>query len=62
MTRTHVVDNSERPGQPEPGEDPAANSPDVREQARVIEPRPKPRDIRKAEEREDAAEEREERG
>ena len=61
MTKTRVVDNSERPAQPEPGEDPATNSPDVREQARLVEPRPRPRDIVKADEREKAAEEREER-
>ena len=34
MTKTRVVDNTNRPAQPEPGEDPATQSPDVREQAR----------------------------
>lgn len=34
MTNTRTVDNTNRPGQPEPGEDPATQSPDVREAAR----------------------------
>jgi hypothetical protein len=34
MTKTRVVDNRNRPAQPEPGEDPATQAPDVREQAR----------------------------
>ena len=34
MTKTRTVDNTNRPAQPEPGEDPATQSPDVREQAR----------------------------
>jgi len=34
MTNTRVVDNSNRPAQPEPGEDPAVQTPSVREQAR----------------------------
>jgi hypothetical protein len=34
MTKTRTIDNTNRPAQPEPGEDPAAQSPDVREQAR----------------------------
>jgi hypothetical protein len=33
MTNTRTVDNSERPGQPEPGEDPATQAPSVREDA-----------------------------
>lgn len=43
MTRTHVVDNSERPAQPEPGEDEAVQAPPVREQA--------PREYREEKER-----------
>lgn len=34
MTRTRIVDNTNRPAQPEPGEDLATQAPDVREQAR----------------------------
>jgi hypothetical protein len=34
MTKTRIVDNTDRPAQPEPGEDPAAQSPPIREQAR----------------------------
>ncbi len=34
MTRTRVVDNTNRPAQPEPGEDVATQAPDLREQAR----------------------------
>ncbi len=34
MTKTRTIDNTNRPAQPEPGEDPATQSPDVREQAR----------------------------
>ena len=34
MTKKRVVDNTNRPAQPEPGEDPAVQSPSVREQAR----------------------------
>ncbi|MFL6248323.1 MAG: hypothetical protein ACJ74H_20025 [Thermoanaerobaculia bacterium] len=34
MTKTRVVDNTNRPAQPEPGEDPATQAPDVREEAR----------------------------
>ena len=34
MTKTRVVDNTNRPAQPEPGEDPAVQSPPIREQAR----------------------------
>ena len=34
MTKTRIVDNRNRPAQPEPGEDPATQAPDVREQAR----------------------------
>jgi hypothetical protein len=34
VTKTRIVDNSQRPAQPEPGEDPAVQSPPVREQAR----------------------------
>lgn len=36
MSRSRTVDNSERPAQPEPGEDEAVNQPAVREQARYI--------------------------
>ncbi|HEV7765146.1 MAG TPA: hypothetical protein VGQ76_09110 [Thermoanaerobaculia bacterium] len=34
MMKTRIVDNSNRPAQPEPGEDPAVQSPPIREQAR----------------------------
>jgi hypothetical protein len=34
MTKTRIVDNRNRPAQPEPGEDPAVQSPPIREQAR----------------------------
>ena len=34
MTKTRIVDNTNRPAQPEPGEDPAVQSPPIREQAR----------------------------
>lgn len=34
MTNTRIVDNTNRPAQPEPGEDPAVQAPPVREQAR----------------------------
>jgi hypothetical protein len=34
MTKTRAIDNTNRSAQPEPGEDPATQSPDVREQAR----------------------------
>lgn len=34
MTKTRIVDNTNRPAQPEPGEDPAAQTPPIREQAR----------------------------
>ena len=34
MTKTRIVDNTNRPAQPEPGEDPAVQAPDVWEQAR----------------------------
>jgi hypothetical protein len=34
MTKTRIVDNRDRPAQPEPGEDPAVQSPPIREQAR----------------------------
>lgn len=34
MTNTRTVDNTNRPAQPEPGEDPATQSPDLRESAR----------------------------
>ena len=33
MTKTRIVDNRNRPAQPEPGEDPAVQSPPIREQA-----------------------------
>ena len=35
MTKTRIVDNTNRPAQPEPGEDPATQSPSVREQGRA---------------------------
>ena len=34
MTKTRIVDNRNRPAQPEPGEDPAVQSLPIREQAR----------------------------
>jgi hypothetical protein len=34
MPKTKIVDNRNRPAQPEPGEDPAVQSPPIREQAR----------------------------
>ena len=34
MTKTRIVDNTNRPAQPEPGEDPAVQAPAVREEAR----------------------------
>jgi hypothetical protein len=34
MTKTRIVDNRNRAAQPEPGEDPAVQSPPIREQAR----------------------------
>jgi hypothetical protein len=34
MTKTRIVDHHNRPAQPEPGEDPAVQSPPIREQAR----------------------------
>jgi hypothetical protein len=34
MTRTRTVDNTHRPAQPEPGEDPAVQTPSVRESGR----------------------------
>ena len=34
MTKSRIVDNRNRPAQPEPGEDPAVQSPAIREQAR----------------------------
>lgn len=34
MTKTRIVDNTNRPAQPEPGEDPAVQAPSVREEAR----------------------------
>ncbi len=34
MPKTRIVDNRNRPAQPEPGEDPAVQSPPIREQAR----------------------------
>jgi len=34
MTKSKIVDNRNRPAQPEPGEDPAVQSPPIREQAR----------------------------
>ena len=34
MTKSRIVDNRNRPAQPEPGEDPAVQSPPIREQAR----------------------------
>jgi hypothetical protein len=34
MTNTRIVDNTNRPAQAEPGEDPAVQSPPIREQAR----------------------------
>ena len=34
MSKTRIVDNRNRPAQPEPGEDPAVQSPPIREQAR----------------------------
>lgn len=34
MTNTRTVDNTNRPAQPEPGEDPATQAPPVREEAR----------------------------
>ena len=34
MPKTRIVDNTNRPAQPEPGEDPAVQAPEVREQAR----------------------------
>jgi hypothetical protein len=36
MTKTRIVDNRNRPAQPEPGEDPAVQSPPIREQAREV--------------------------
>ena len=33
MTKTRTIDNTDRPAQPEPGEDPAVQSPSVREDA-----------------------------
>lgn len=32
MTKTRIVDNRNRPAQPEPDEDPALNAPPIREQ------------------------------
>jgi hypothetical protein len=50
MTKTRTVDNRNRPAQPEPGEDPATQSPPIREQAREAGvPR---RDIEEAEQEE----------
>jgi hypothetical protein len=34
MTNRRTVDNRNRPAQPEPGEDPATQTPEVREEAR----------------------------
>ena len=36
MTKTRTIDNSNRPAQPEPGEDPAVQSPAVREQGGLV--------------------------
>lgn len=36
--KTRIVDNRNRPAQPEPGEDPAVEKAPVREQARVTKP------------------------
>lgn len=35
MTNTRTIDNTNRPGQPEPGEDEAAQLPPVREDAPI---------------------------
>lgn len=34
MTNSRTIDNTNRPAQPEPGEDPATQAPPVREEAR----------------------------
>ena len=34
MTDKRIIDNTNRPGQPEPGEDEATQMPEVREQSR----------------------------
>jgi hypothetical protein len=39
MTKTTIVDNTNRPGQPEPGEDEATQSPSIREQAVLNSPK-----------------------
>lgn len=36
MTKTRIVDNTNRPAQPEPGEDLATQAPAVREEAREV--------------------------
>ena len=50
MAKTRIVDNSNRPAQPEPDEDPAFNAPPVREQGT--------RDIREHKQRDDIRERR----
>ena len=42
MAKTRIVDNRNRPAQPEPGEDPAVEKVPVREQARIAEPKKRP--------------------
>ena len=39
MTKTRTVDNSQRPAQPEPGEDEATQMPAVREEGDAASPR-----------------------
>jgi len=39
MTKTRIVDNSQRPAQPEPGEDEATQMPAIREEGRDVSPR-----------------------
>jgi hypothetical protein len=38
MTKTHIVDNTNRPAQPEPGEDEATQMPAVREEGALVDP------------------------
>ena len=39
MTKTTIVDNTNRPAQPEPGEDEATQSPSIREEAVLNSPK-----------------------